>query len=212
MNLHAELQLGDGATAVAPFGADRPAPARGALCLLRVDGLLEPARFVRLLPEGAPRPAAEPAEFVSEATRAEAERVAGNEEALLRVRAAVRRWFAEEGREALVARFRFSLRRERLTMTVAVAGFVDLRPLRDLLDKKFQTTTSVRARPPRDIAAAIGGVGSCGRPLCCSRGLCGAAAGGGGPAARALPRDPGAAGVCGRLRCCLSFEGAPSAP
>ena len=88
MNLHAELQLGDGATAVAPFGADRPAPARGALCLLRVDGLLEPARFVRLLPEGAPRPAAEPAEFVSEATRAEAERVAGNEEALLRVRAA----------------------------------------------------------------------------------------------------------------------------
>ena len=199
MGTIAQFSLGDGTAAAAPFAEGRGVPAPGTLCLVREGGLLEPARFEGLR-EGATPPCALPCEFVSAATPADAERARGNDEALVRVRALFRKWFADEGREAVVARFRFSLRRERLTMTVAVAGFVDLRPLADTLGKKFQTTVAVRALSPRAIAGATGGLGPCGRALCCSLGLA--------PESepRGAPRDPASAGVCGRARCCLFFE------
>ena len=210
MEPQAEMTLGDGTCAVATVAKGFAPPAEGSLCIVRADGLLEPARFVRMRSSAADsaRPAVEAVEFVSVATRSECERVLGNEEAVERVRAACRKWFADEGREAAVMRFRFSLRRERLTMTVACAGFVDLRPLRAILEKKFQTTLAVRAESPRRIAAAIGGIGPCGRELCCALGI--GCVGGEGDGERRIPRhaarDPSAAGLCGRLRCCLSFE------
>lgn len=191
------FSLGDGTAAAAPFPEGREAPAPGALCIVREGGLLEPARFGGLR-AAAPR-CALPCEFVSVATAAERERAEGNAEALERVRAAARKWFADEGREAVVARFRFSLRRERLSMAVAVAGFVDLRPLAEALERKFQTTVAVRALSPRAVAAATGGLGPCGRPLCCSLGLAPE------PEPRGAPRDAASAGVCGRARCCLFF-------
>ena len=199
MDATAQFTLGDGTAAAAPFPEGREAPAEGTLCIVREGGQLEPARFAGIRAGAAP-PCALPCELVSVATSAERERVRGNDEALVRVRAAARKWFADEGREAVVARFRFSLRRERLTMTLAVAGFVDLRPLAESLGKKFQTTVAVRALSPRAIAGAIGGLGPCGRPLCCSLGLA--------PESepRGAPRDAASAGVCGRARCCLRFE------
>jgi len=192
------FSLGDGTAAAAPVPAGREVPAAGTLCIVREGGLLEAARFVAVRGGGPPR-CALPCEFVSVATTAEAERAKGNDEAVARVRTAVRKWFADEGREAVVARFRFSLRRERLAMSVAVAGFVDLRPLAESLERKFQTTVSVRALSPRAVAAATGGLGPCGRLLCCSLGLA--------PESepRGAPRDPASAGVCGRARCCLFF-------
>ena len=199
MDAIARFSLGDGTAAAAPFPEGREVPAEGTLCIVREGGQLEPARFAGIRAGAAPR-CALPCEFVSVATSAEAERTKGNEEALARVRAAFRKWFADEGREAVVARFRFSLRRERLTMTLAVAGFVDLRPLSEALEKKFQTTVSVRALSPRAIAGAIGGLGPCGRELCCSAGRCPQ------PEPRGAPRDAASAGVCGRARCCLFFE------
>ncbi len=171
MDAIARFSLGDGTAAAAPFPEGREVPAEGTLCIVREGGQLEPARFAGIRAGAAPR-CALPCEFVSVATSAEAERTKGNEEALARVRAAFRKWFADEGREAVVARFRFSLRRERLTMTLAVAGFVDLRPLSESLEKRFQTTVAVRALSPRAIAGAIGGLGPCGRGLCCSAGRC----------------------------------------
>lgn len=209
MATFARFTLSDGLAAAAPLAKGRGVPAVGAACVVREGGLPEAARFDGLR-EGAAPPCALPCEFVAAATPADAERTRGNDEALARVRVAFRKWFADEGREALVARFRFSLRRERLTMTIAVAGFVDLRPLADALEKKFQTTVAVRALSPRSIAGATGGLGPCGRPLCCSLGLA--------PESepRGAPRDPASAGVCGRARCCLFFEGSsppnPGAP
>ena len=85
-------------------------------------------------------------------------------------------------------------------MTLAVSGFVDLRPLAETLGKKFQTSVAVRALPPRAIAAATGGIGPCGRSFCCSLGLAPD------PEPRGAPRDSASAGVCGRARCCLFFE------
>ena len=198
MGRTAIFTLGDGTAAAAPLAEGRGVPARGTLCIVREDGIPEAAAF-RAVREGAP-PCAIPCEFLAPATAEETARARGNDEAVGRVRAAVRKWFADEGREAVVARFRFSLRRERLTMTISVAGFVDLRPLAEALGKKFQTTPSVRAVSPRVVAGATGGVGPCGRALCCSLGLC--------PASepRGAPRDPASAGVCGRPRCCLFFE------
>ena len=208
------MTLGDGTIAVAPVAEGFAPPAEGALCIVRADGLLEPARFGRVreaVADGS-RPGVGTVEFVSVATRSECERALGNEEALERVRAACRKWFADEARDAVVMRFRFSLRRERLTMTVACVGFVDLRPLRELLEKKFQTTLAVRAESPRRIAASIGGLGPCGRELCCTLGISRAGAEGDGERRipRLLARDPSAAGLCGRLRCCLAFEDDPA--
>ena len=197
MSTFGQFTFGDGTSAAAPFAEGRGVPAPGTLCIVREGGLLEPARFGGLR-AAAPR-CTLPCEFVSVATAAEAERAKGNDEALARVRTAVRKWFSEEGREAVVARFRFSLHRERLTMTIAVAGFVDLRPLAEALGKKFQTTVAVRALSPRAVAAATGGLGPCGRPLCCSLGLAPD------PEPRGAPRDAASAGVCGRARCCLFF-------
>ena len=185
MDAIARFSLGDGTAAAAPFPEGRKVPAEGTLCIVR---------------EGAAPPCALPCEFAAAATPDDAARAKGNEEAVSRVRAAVRKWFADEGREAVVARFRFSLRRERLTLTVAVAGFVDLRPLAEALGKKFQTTVAVRALSPRAVAGATGGLGPCGRGLCCSAGRCPQ------PEPRGAPRDPASAGVCGRARCCLFFE------
>ena len=199
MGATALFTLADGTAAAAPLPEGREAPAAGSLCIVREGGPLEAARF-RGLREGAPPRCAIPCEFVSVATAAERARAEGNDEAVGRVRAAVRKWFADEGREAVVARFRFSLRRERLTMSVAVAGFVDLRPLAESLERRFQTTVAVRALSPRAVAAATGGIGPCGRALCCSLGLA--------PETepRGAPRDAASAGVCGRARCCLIFE------
>ncbi len=195
--------LADGTAAAAPLAEGRGVPAAGAACIVREGGIPESARFEGVR-NGAAPPCALPCEFVAAATPADAERARGNEEAVARVRSAFRKWFADEGREAVVARFRFSLRRERLTMTIAVAGFVDLRPLAETLEKRFQTTVAVRALSPRAIAGATGGLGPCGRTLCCSLGLA--------PESepRGAPRDPASAGVCGRARCCLFFEFPPS--
>ena len=114
MGATALFTLADGTAAAAPLPEGREAPAAGSLCIVREGGPLEAARF-RGLREGAPPRCAIPCEFVSVATAAERARAEGNDEAVGRVRAAVRKWFADEGREAVVARFRFSLRRERLS-------------------------------------------------------------------------------------------------
>ena len=84
----------------------------------------------------------------------------------------------------------------------------DLRELTHELASTFGCRVELRQVGPRDEARLLGGLGRCGRTLCCSSWL---------PVypeismnmakMQDLPLNPGkVSGVCGRLLCCLSYE------
>ena len=83
-----------------------------------------------------------------------------------------------------------------------------LRHLAQELEQTLNRRVELRQVGPRDEARLLGGVGRCGRTLCCSSWL---------PVypeismnmakTQDLPLNPGkVSGVCGRLLCCLSYE------
>lgn len=78
---------------------------------------------------------------------------------------------------------------------------VDFRSLLLDLSRALQARIDLRQVGDRDAAALVGGVGPCGRELCCALV---------GPATRPVraPRGADAAGVCGRVQCCLAYEAA----
>jgi cell fate regulator YaaT (PSP1 superfamily) len=96
----------------------------------------------------------------------------------------------------------------RLTFFFTSDKRVDFRALVRDLARTFHTRIELRQVGPRDEAKLLGGIGPCGRPLCCSTFLP--------DFARVsikmakdqdLPLNPiKISGVCGRLLCCLSYE------
>jgi cell fate regulator YaaT (PSP1 superfamily) len=95
-----------------------------------------------------------------------------------------------------------------LTLNFSAADRVDFRDLAKELSAIFRCRVELRQVGPRDEARLLGGLGRCGRTLCCSSWL---------PVypeismnmakAQDLPLNPGkVSGVCGRLLCCLSYE------
>lgn len=96
----------------------------------------------------------------------------------------------------------------RLTFYFTADKRVDFRALVRDLARTFRTRIELRQIGPRDEAKLLGGVGPCGRQLCCSTFLP--------DFARVsikmakdqdLPLTPSKiSGVCGRLLCCLSYE------
>lgn len=85
---------------------------------------------------------------------------------------------------------------------------VDFRELVRKLARRFRTRVELRQIGARDEAARIGGIGSCGRELCCSTWLQEFK-----PVStqsaktQNLPLNPGRlSGQCGRLKCCLNYE------
>jgi cell fate regulator YaaT (PSP1 superfamily) len=96
----------------------------------------------------------------------------------------------------------------RLTFFFTAEKRVDFRALVRDLARTFHTRIELRQVGPRDEAKLLGGIGPCGRLLCCSTFLP--------DFARVsikmakdqdLPLNPvKISGVCGRLLCCLSYE------
>ena len=85
---------------------------------------------------------------------------------------------------------------------------VDFRELVKELVKKFNTHVEMRQIGTRDLSRMIGGIGHCGRRLCCSLFLSDFD-----PISirmakdQDLPLNPDKiSGICGRLMCCLAFE------
>ncbi len=85
---------------------------------------------------------------------------------------------------------------------------VDFRALVRELARRFRTRVELRQIGARDEAARIGGIGSCGRELCCSTWLQNFK-----PVStqaakvQNLPLNPvRLSGQCGRLKCCLNYE------
>lgn len=85
---------------------------------------------------------------------------------------------------------------------------VDFRELVRKLARRFRTRVELRQIGARDEAARLGGIGSCGRELCCStwlqefKSVSTQAA-----KTQNLPLNPvRLSGQCGRLKCCLNYE------
>ena len=87
-------------------------------------------------------------------------------------------------------------------------GRVDFRSLVKDLASRFRTRIEMRQIGVRDGARMVGGIGSCGRELCCSTFLEQFA-----PVSIRMAKDQGltlnpkkVSGMCGRLMCCLVYE------
>jgi len=96
----------------------------------------------------------------------------------------------------------------RLTVYFSAKGRVDFRDLLKELTNTFKTRIELRQVGSRDKAKLLGGVGKCGRPLCCATYLSEF-----NPVTikmakeQDLPLNPmKISGVCGRLLCCLGYE------
>jgi cell fate regulator YaaT (PSP1 superfamily) len=105
-------------------------------------------------------------------------------------------------------RAEFSFDAKRLTFYYSAENRVDFRDLVKDLAKHFGVRIDLRQVGERDEARLLGGVGKCGRSLCCSSWLQTY------PSVTVkqakeqdLPLNPTKiSGVCGRLLCCLSYE------
>jgi cell fate regulator YaaT (PSP1 superfamily) len=104
----------------------------------------------------------------------------------------------------------YNLDGNRLTFYFTAEERVDFRELVRELTSFFKTRIELRQIGPRDQAKIVGGLGRCGRGLCCGSFLTEFT-----PVSikmakeQDLPLDPmKISGVCGRLQCCLSYENA----
>lgn len=96
----------------------------------------------------------------------------------------------------------------KITFYFTADGRVDFRELVKDLVKEFQTRIELRQLGVRNQAKMIGGIGSCGRELCCSQFLKEFH-----PVSVKMAKEQNLSlnpakisGVCGRLMCCLKFE------
>jgi cell fate regulator YaaT (PSP1 superfamily) len=115
---------------------------------------------------------------------------------------------AEHGLPMRLVKAEYSFDGSRLTFYFTADKRIDFRVLVRDLARNFKTRIELRQIGPRDEAKLLGGIGPCGRLLCCATFLP--------DYARVsikmakdqdLPLNPSKiSGVCGRLLCCLSYE------
>jgi cell fate regulator YaaT (PSP1 superfamily) len=96
----------------------------------------------------------------------------------------------------------------KLTFFFTAEGRIDFRQLVKMLVKQFGVRIEMRQVGIRHMAKMLGGVGRCGRPLCCATFMDKF-----GPVSIRMAKEQGLSlnptkisGQCGRLMCCLTFE------
>ncbi|UJF15881.1 stage 0 sporulation family protein [Jeotgalibaca sp. MA1X17-3] len=114
----------------------------------------------------------------------------------------------EFGLEMKIIQSTYSFDRKKLTFLFSSNGRVDFRKLVRELASIFRVRIELRQIGARDETKILGGIGPCGRPLCCSTFL-----GDFVPVSIKMAKDQGLSlntskisGLCGRLLCCLNFE------
>ena len=102
----------------------------------------------------------------------------------------------------------YTFDRRRLTFHFSSEGRIDFRELVRELAAVFRTRIELHQIGVRDEAKILGGIGPCGRTLCCSTFL-----GDFVPVSIKMAKDQGLSlnpakisGLCGRLMCCLNYE------
>ena len=96
----------------------------------------------------------------------------------------------------------------KLTFFYTADGRIDFRELIKLLVKKFSVRIEMRQVGIRNLSKHCGGIGKCGREICCSSFMHTFE-----PVSIKMAKEQGLSlnptkisGVCGRLMCCLTFE------
>ncbi len=102
----------------------------------------------------------------------------------------------------------YNLDGSRLTFFFTAEERIDFRQLVRELTSRFKIKVELRQIGPRDEAKLVGGLGRCGRPLCCTSFLSEFT-----PVSIKMAKEQGfplnpmkMSGVCGRLLCCLAYE------
>ncbi len=98
--------------------------------------------------------------------------------------------------------------RNKLTFFYTADGRIDFRELIKLLVKEYSIRIEMRQVGIRNLSKHCGGIGKCGRELCCSSFMHSFE-----PVSIKMAKEQGLSlnptkisGVCGRLMCCLTFE------
>ncbi|MEJ2186999.1 MAG: regulatory iron-sulfur-containing complex subunit RicT [Gemmatimonadota bacterium] len=145
---------------------------------------------------------------VRQARDEEMARSRGLREDEARVRKIVREKVAVHGLKMKVSEAEWQFDRNKLTVYFTAERRVDFRQLVRDLARTFRTRIELRQIGVRDEAALMGGVGRCGRELCCSTWLRELK-----PVSLQLAKDQRLSlnpaqisGCCGRLMCCLTYE------
>jgi len=125
-----------------------------------------------------------------------------------RVRGEARAIVERHGLKMKVTEAEWQLDRNKLLLYFTADRRVDFRELVRELARQFRTRIELRQIGVRDEAALLGGVGRCGRELCCSTWLPELR-----PVSLQLAKDQRLSlnpaqisGCCGRLMCCLMYE------
>jgi cell fate regulator YaaT (PSP1 superfamily) len=125
-----------------------------------------------------------------------------------RVRRETRRQVERFGLKMKVTEAEWQFDRKKLTIYFTAERRVDFRELVRELARTFRTRIELRQIGVRDESALLGGVGRCGRELCCSTWLPELK-----PVSLQLAKDQSLSlnpaqisGCCGRLMCCLQYE------
>ncbi len=114
----------------------------------------------------------------------------------------------ERGLAMKLSRVEQAFDASRLVFYFTADGRVDFRELVRELASEFRTRIEMRQIGVRDEAKAIGGYGTCGRPLCCTTFLTSFE-----PVSIKMAKQQDLSlnpsklsGLCGRLKCCLRYE------
>ena len=125
-----------------------------------------------------------------------------------RARRETRTHVARHGLKMKVTEAEWQFDRKKLIIYFTAEARVDFRALVSDLARSFRTRIELRQIGVRDEAALLGGVGRCGRELCCSTWLPELR-----PVSLQLAKDQSLSlnpaqisGCCGRLMCCLMYE------
>jgi len=125
-----------------------------------------------------------------------------------RVRRITREKVLQYGLKMKVSEAEWQFDRNKLTIYFTAEKRVDFRELVRDLARTFRTRIELKQIGVRDEAALLGGVGRCGRELCCSSWLRELK-----PVSLQLAKDQRLSlnpaqisGCCGRLMCCLTYE------
>lgn len=125
-----------------------------------------------------------------------------------RVRRTAREMVLKQGLKMKISEVEWQWDKNKLTLYFTAERRVDFRQLVRDLARTFRTRIELKQIGVRDEAALLGGVGRCGRELCCSTWLREIK-----PISLQLAKDQNLSlnpaqisGTCGRLMCCLTYE------
>lgn len=142
------------------------------------------------------------------ASEADSEKHQANLEAERDVYKACQQKIAEHKLDMKLVKVEYTFDRSKLIAYFTSNGRVDFRALVKDLAAAFKTRIELKQIGVRDEAKMLGGLGSCGRPLCCSSFL-----GDFQPVSIKMAKEQNLSlnptkisGVCGRLMCCLKYE------